>query len=307
MPVKVAHNLPSKKFLENENIFVMSDDRAEAQEIRPLKIAILNLMPNKIDTETQLLRLIGNTPLQVEIVLLRTASYSSKHTSDEHLNSFYKTFEQVNNAHTKFDGLIITGAPVEKMDFTDVAYWQELSEIMEWSAHNVYSSLYICWAAQAAMYYHYGIKKLPLDKKIFGIFKHSVLDKNNPLVRGFNDEFAAPHSRHTEVDFKAVEQNPELDILAKSDEAGIYLVSSHDLRRVFVFGHGEYDLETLDREYTRDLEKGLDIEIPRHYYVDDKAGNLPKMTWRAHSSLLISNWLNYCVYQSTPYDLESIK
>lgn len=307
MPVKISAALPARKFLEEENIFVMTEDRASMQEIRPLEIAILNLMPNKIDTETQLLRLIGNTPLQVNIVFLRTGSYESKHTSDEHLNSFYLTFEEAMAKGLKFDGLIITGAPVEKMDFTEVAYWDELRRILEWSEHNVYSSMYICWAAQAAMYYQYGINKRVLEKKIFGIFDHKVFNKTNPLVRGFNDEFAAPHSRFTEVSRQMIENEPDLDILAESEEAGVYLVSSKNLRRVFVFGHGEYDVGSLHNEYVRDIGKGLAIDIPKHYYENDDPSRLPKMTWRAHESLLISNWLNYCVYQTTPYDISSIK
>lgn len=303
MPVKIDANLPARKFLEQENIFVMTNERAMTQEIRPLKIAILNLMPNKTATETQFLRLIGNTPLQVEIVLLRTASYDSKHTDEQYLNSFYMTFDEALKRHLKFDGLIITGAPVEKMDFSDVAYWDELRRILEWAKSNVYSSMYICWAAQAAMYYLYGINKSPLKKKMFGVFRHKVYNKTNPLVRGFNDEFKAPHSRYTEVKRNLVQQCSQLQVLADSDEAGLYLVSSKDLRHVFVFGHGEYDVDTLHLEYTRDREKGLKTAKPRHYY---KHG-VPVMGWRSHESLLIANWLNYCVYQVTPYDLDKIE
>lgn len=306
MPVKIDSKLPAKAFLEQENIFVMTSERALSQEIRPLKIAILNLMPNKIATETQLLRLIGNTPLQAEIVLLRTASYDSKHTDREHLDSFYRTFDEAVRQKLKFDGLIVTGAPVEKMDFAEVAYWDELSRIMEWAKHNVYSAMYICWAAQAAMYALYGINKRPLPEKISGVFSHRVLDKLNPLVRGFNDRFDAPHSRYTEVDKRLIEAERRLDILAESEEAGVYLVGSRDLRSVFVFGHGEYDVDSLHKEYIRDIEAGLSIEPPRHYYVNGVPGALPPMTWRAHESLLIQNWLNYCVYQSTPYDIEAI-
>ena len=282
MPVKIDSRLPARKFLEEENIFVMTEERALSQEIRPLRIAILNLMPDKIATETQLLRLLGNTPLQVEIVLLRTASYHSRHTDDGHLKSFYRTFADVEKDGTKFDGLIVTGAPVERMDFAEVAYWDELRKIVTWAAHNVYSTMYICWAAQAAMFCLYGINKRPLGKKLSGVFRHRVLDRFNPLVRGFNDLFRAPHSR-------------------------AYLAASKDLRSVFVFGHGEYDADTLHKEYMRDLQAGLDIDPPRHYYVNDVVGDLPPVSWRAHESLLIANWLNYCVYQATPYDIESIR
>lgn len=302
MPVKIDANLPARKYLESENIFVMTSERAMTQEIRPLKIAILNLMPNKTATETQLLRLIGNTPLQVEIVLLRTASYESKHTDEEYLKSFYMTFDEALQRHLKFDGLIITGAPVEKMDFSDVAYWDELRRILDWASENVYSAMYICWAAQAAMYYLYGINKSPLKKKAFGVFRHKVYNRTNPLVRGFNDEFKAPHSRYTEVERSKVEKCPKLDILADSSEVGLYLVASKDLRQVFVFGHGEYDVNTLDDEYRRDRERGLKTARPKHYYKNGK----PVMGWRSHESLLIANWLNYCVYQVTPYDLEKI-
>ncbi|MCI8434387.1 MAG: homoserine O-succinyltransferase [Clostridia bacterium] len=307
MPVKIDAKLPAKAFLEQENIFVMTADRALEQEIRPLRIAILNLMPNKIATETQLLRLIGNTPLQVEIALLRTASYDSRHTQREHLDSFYKTFDEVVAEKRKFDGLIITGAPVERMDFSEVAYWDELRDIMEWAKHNVYSTMYICWAAQAAMFYLYGIDKRPLDKKLSGIFRHRVLNRFNPLVRGFNEVFRAPHSRHTEVEAGRIAAEKQVEILAQSDEAGVYLVCSRDLRHVFVFGHGEYDVDTLHNEYMRDLAAGMAIDPPQHYYIDDVVGQLPPISWRAHESLLMQNWLNYCVYQSTPYDIETIQ
>ncbi len=303
MPVKIDPDLPAAKFLDRENIFYMTNERALSQEIRPLKIAILNLMPNKVATETQLLRLIGNTPLQVEIVLLRTASYDSKHTDEEYLKSFYMTFDEAIERHLRFDGLVITGAPVEKMEFSSVAYWDELRRILDWAKTNVYSSMYICWAAQAAMYYLYGIDKYPLKEKAFGVFKHRVYNKTNPLVRGFNDEFDAPHSRYTEVRRKDVEKSEQLDILADSEEVGLYLVGSKDFRHVFVFGHGEYDVDTLDMEYKRDKERGLDTKKPQHYYKDGK----PSLTWRSHESLLISNWLNYCVYQMTPYDLTDLK
>lgn len=307
MPVKVSKNLPAIGFLEKENIFVMSEDRAEMQEIRPLRIGILNLMPNKIATETQLLRLIANTPLQTEAVFLRTGTYQPKNTDNEHLKSFYKTTEEVIRSREKFDGLIITGAPVEKMDFEEVAYWEELKTIMEWAEHNVYSTMYICWAAQAAVFNLYGIDKTTLGKKLFGIFSHKVLNPNNPLVRCFNDTFEAPHSRHTQVDSEKMFAEKNIDVLAVSDEAGIYLAASKDLRRVFVFGHGEYDRESLHNEYIRDLEKGLDIDIPKNYYINGEVGSLPPLSWRAHESLLVSNWINYCVYQATPYDIQNIK
>lgn len=302
MPVKIDADLPSAKFLERENIFFMTSERALLQEIRPLKIAILNLMPNKTATETQLLRLIGNTPLQVEIVLLRTATYASKHTDEEYLKSFYMTFDEALEKKMRFDGLVITGAPVEKLEFADVKYWREIERILDWARSNVYSSLYICWAAQAAMFYLYGIDKTALDDKMFGVFRHKVHNKLNPLVRGFNDEFWAPHSRYTEVDPEKVKKVSELEVLADSDEAGLYLVASRDFRHVFVFGHGEYDINTLDDEYKRDVACGIDTKPPKHYYRD----GVPVMNWRAHESLLIANWLNYCVYQVTPYDLQTL-
>ena len=302
MPVKIDADLPSAKFLERENIFCMTSERALSQEIRPLKIAVLNLMPNKTATETQLLRLIGNTPLQVEIVLLRTATYASKHTDDEYMKAFYMTFDEALEKNMRFDGLIITGAPVEHLEFTDVKYWSEIVRILEWAKENVYSSMYICWAAQAAMFYLYGIDKRPLSEKMFGVFRHTVHNKYNPLVRGFNDEFWAPHSRYTEVRRNDVENDSRLEILANSEEAGLYLVASKDGRHVFVFGHGEYDVNTLDDEYRRDRERGLKTKKPKHYYKNGK----PVMNWRAHESLLVSNWLNYCVYQVTPYDLTQL-
>ncbi len=307
MPVRIPKNLPARKHLENENVFVMTYERAEKQDVRPLRVAVLNLMPNKIDTETQLLRLIGNTPLQVEIVFLTTASYTGSHTPEEHLKSFYKTFDEIVASGEKFDGLIVTGAPVEKLDFLEVVYWEELSAIMEWASRNVYSSMYICWAAQAAMYYFYGVNKTLKDNKIFGVFPHKVYHKTNPLVRGFDDFFYAPHSRHTDIapdEFKSIK---DITVLAKSEEAGVYLAASKDLRKVFVFGHGEYDSDTLANEYERDKNKGLDIALPKHYYPGDNPALSPPLTWRAHESLLISNWLNYCVYQATPYDIDEIR
>lgn len=306
MPITVPKYLPASKFLEQENIFVMDNERALMQEIRPLKIALLNLMPTKEVTEIQLLRLLANNPLQIEVVFLKTATYNPKNTDEQHLNTFYLTFEEAMEKNYKFDGMIITGAPVEKLDFESVLYWEELQKIMEWAKHNVYSTMYICWAAQAAMFYNYGINKYMLPEKIFGIFKHNVLSKTNPLVRCFNDEFEAPHSRYTQVEEEKVYNHPDLEVLAVSEEAGIYLVSSKNQREVFVFGHGEYDLETLHNEYSRDKAKGLDTKIPQHYYANDKDGVLPRHRWRAHEALLISNWLNYCVYQATPFDLEKI-
>lgn len=307
MPVNISPRLPAFKALEQENVFVMSTERASCQDIRPLEIALLNLMPNKIDTETQLLRLIANSPLQSNIMLLRTKSYDPTHTPKEHLDAFYHTFDEIRNSGKKFDGLIITGAPVELFDFKRVAYWQELTAVMEWAEHNVYSTLYICWAAQAGVFHRYGIDKRVLPRKLSGVFEHRVLDKTNPLTRGFDDVFKAPHSRYTESDVNAMHLEPELLVLAESDEAGVYLSCSKDLRHVFVFGHGEYDADTLHNEYMRDLEKGIDIAPPQHYYAGGAIGEIPSMSWRAHESLLIGNWLNYCVYQETPYDIRSIK
>lgn len=306
MPVKVPKLLPAIKQLKEENIFVMDSDRALMQEIRPLKIALLNLMPNKETTETQIIRMIANSPLQVEIVLLHTETYEPKNTDSTHLESFYCTFSEVLEKGLKFDGLIITGAPVEKMDFSQVAYWEELRKILEWAKKNVYSSLYICWAAQAAMFYHYGINKRVVDEKIFGIFEHEVFNKNNPLVMGFDDVFNAPHSRYTDINSEEVFKNENLEVLANSKDAGLYLVSSKDLRQVFVFGHGEYDQDSLHNEYTRDIAKKLKIKKPKNYYYKGEVGNILPITWRASQSLLFSNWLNYCVYQGTPYDLESL-
>lgn len=306
MPVNISPRLPAYKALERENVFVMSTDRASVQDIRPLEIALLNLMPNKIDTETQLLRLIANSPLQSNIVLLRTKSYDPTHTPIEHLNAFYHTFDEIKNTGKKFDGLIITGAPVEMFDFTRVAYWEELTQVMKWAEHNVYSTLHICWAAQAGVFYRYGIDKKALPRKLSGIFTHRVLDKTNPLMRGFDDEFVAPHSRYTESDGKAMHAQHDLRVLAESDEAGVHVCCSKNMRNVYVFGHGEYDADTLHNEYMRDLDKGLDIAPPQHYYVNGRIGAVPKISWRAHESLLIGNWLNYCVYQETPFNIESI-
>ncbi|NLY43613.1 MAG: homoserine O-succinyltransferase [Clostridiaceae bacterium] len=304
MPIKIPDNLPATEILNNENIFVMTEKRAIHQDIRPLRIAILNLMPTKIATETQLLRLLGNTPLQVEIELLHTGTYKSKNTSQEHLLTFYKTFEDVK--HQKFDGLVITGAPVEHLKFEEVDYWEELKEIMEWSTHNVTSTFHICWAAQAGLYYHYGIPKYPLKEKMFGVFRHKVNVKNTPLLRGFDDIFYAPHSRYTEVRRDDIEKIGELEILSESDVAGVYIVASKNGRQIFVTGHSEYDQNTLRYEYERDLSRGIDIAIPKNYFPDDDPTKEPNVVWRSHANLLYSNWLNYYVYQVTPYNIDEI-
>lgn len=305
MPVNVPANLPAISTLIKENIFIMSDVKARSQDIRPLKILLLNLMPEKISTETQFMRVLSNTPLQLEVELLQTATHSSKNTSQQHLTAFYKTFDEVKAR--KFDGMIITGAPLEHLEFTDVDYWNELCEIMEWSKTNVYSTFHICWAAQAALYYHYGIEKKPLAAKKFGIFSHTVIDKNCPLMRGFDDYFFAPHSRHTEVSLQDVEKESRLEVLSVSEKAGLYIAKSRDNRQVFVTGHSEYDADTLKNEFLRDRAKGLDICVPENYFENDDPSKPPKITWRAHSILLYTNWLNYYVYQETPYDLGAIK
>jgi homoserine O-succinyltransferase len=304
MPIKIPDDLPAKNILESENIFVMTEKRACHQDIRPLKIGILNLMPTKIVTETQLLRLLGNSPLQVEVTLVMTNSYKSKNTSEEHLSAFYKTFSEIKDE--KFDGFIITGAPVEKMEFEAVDYWDELKEIMSWTTYNVWSTFHICWGAQAGLYYHFGIPKYDLPKKAFGVFEHKVLKKNKKLFFGFNDEFYAPHSRHTEIKERDIKKVPELTIVASSKDVGIYAVTTKKYRQIFVTGHSEYDDGTLDLEYKRDVAKGLDIEIPKNYYKDNNPNKKPINLWRSHATLLFSNWLNYCVYQITPYDIEKI-
>ena len=301
MPIKVQSNLPAKKILEDENIFIMDETRALTQDIRPLRIAILNLMPLKEDTEVQLLRSLSNTPLQIDITFLTTSSYVGKNTAASHLEQFYLCYDDVKNI--KFDGLIITGAPVEQMEFEEVDYWDELTKIMEWSKKNVTSTLHICWGAQAGLYYHFGIPKLPLDRKMFGVFKHKVLNRKVPLVRGFDDVFYAPHSRYTTVSRDAIMNNPSLTILAESDEAGVFIAIADEGRQIFVTGHPEYDRVTLDKEYKRDKEKGLDIQLPKNYYPEDKDGEIPYMVWRAHANALYTNWLNYYVYQVTPYEL----
>lgn len=304
MPIKIPYGLPAGEVMEKENIFVMSDLRATHQDIRPLRIAVLNLMPTKITTETQLVRLLSNSSLQIDLTLLRIASHTPKHTSAEHMNTFYKNFDEVKER--KFDGLIITGAPVENFEFDEVNYWQELCEIMEWSKTNVFSTLHICWAAQAGLFYHYGIQKIPLEKKMFGVFNHRVLKPNHPIVRGFDEVFAAPHSRHTGVRLEDIQACPDLELLAVSSEAGAYLISAKDRRMLFVTGHSEYDYDTLAKEYFRDVERGLPIELPKHYFPDDDSTERPVNIWRGHAHLLFANWLNYYVYQATPYDINEI-
>jgi len=304
MPINIPNNLPAYEILTSENIFVMTEERAIHQDIRPLRIAIFNIMPTKIITETQLLRLIGNTPLQVDVVLLHPGTYKSKHTPEEHLKTFYKTFEDVKEE--KFDGMIITGAPVEHLPFEEVDYWDELTEIMDWSRKHVYSMFYICWAAQAALYHFYKIPKYPLPEKLFGVFEHTVSVKNVKLLRGFDDVFYVPHSRHSEVRKEDILKVPDLEILSESAEAGVYIIRSRDDRQIFVTGHSEYDPLTLKTEYERDLKKGLDIKIPKNYFPDDDPNKMPVTRWRGHANLLFSNWLNYYVYQETPYNLDEL-
>ncbi len=304
MPIKIPDDLPALAVLQDENVFAMADSRAYHQDIRPLEIAILNLMPTKIVTEIQILRLLGNTALQVDITLLHMKTHQCKNTPEEHLTKFYNTFEDIKEK--KFDGLIITGAPVEHLAFEDVTYWDEMSTILEWSKHNVYSTLHICWAAQAGLYYHYGIPKYPVDHKIFGVFPHTISQKNSRLLRGFDDEFYAPHSRHTEIRKADFEGLPDLEILSESEESGIYIVSSKAGRQIFVTGHSEYDPLTLKSEYDRDIGKGLSISVPKNYYHKDDPTTTPGVRWRSHANLLFSNWLNYYVYQETPFDLKEL-
>ncbi len=304
MPIQIPNDLPAANTLLQENIFVMTQQRAESQQIRPLEIVLLNLMPTKIATETQLSRLLGNTPLQVHLELMHMSSHKSKNVSQEHLLNFYKSFDELK--HRKFDGMVITGAPVELLDFEDVDYWQELCRIMEWSKTNVHSTFHICWGAQAGLYYHYGIPKYPLDKKLFGVFKHEADYKRAILLRGFDDIFWAPHSRHTTILREDVEKVPGLKILASSKEAGVYAVMSKGGRQIFVTGHSEYDPETLNNEYVRDKNQGLEIEVPQNYFPDDDDTKPPIVRWRSHANLLFSNWLNYFVYQTTPYDIMTI-
>ena len=304
MPIKIPNNLPAVKTLEGENIFVMTETRAITQDIRPLKILILNLMPKKIETETQFARLLGNTPLQVEPTLIHTTSHQSKNVTQEHLLAFYKTFADVKAEN--FDGMIITGAPVEQYEFEDVEYWKELCEIMEWSKTHVHSTLHICWASQAGLYYHYGIKKQALPEKIFGVYPHVVEHKSSILLRGFDDVFYVPQSRHTTVSRTDIENVPQLKILAASEKTGVYAVATKNGRQIFITGHSEYDPDTLRYEYERDLSQGKDIKIPENYYPDDDPSKPPMVSWRAHANLLFSNWLNYFVYQSTPYDIKQV-
>jgi homoserine O-succinyltransferase len=304
MPVKIPASLPARATLESENVFVMGEERAAHQDIRPMRVAILNLMPTKIATETQLLRLIGNTALQVDVTLLRTATHDARNASADHLLKHYLTFDDIRGE--KFDGLIITGAPIEQMEFEAVDYWQELTRIMDWAATDVVSTFHICWGAQAALHHLYGIPKHPLPAKLFGVFEHRTLAPTERLLRGFDDVFLAPHSRYTEVRRADIEKVPELRILAESDEAGVYLVGSKDGRNVFVMGHSEYDPLTLKAEYERDVSRGLRIDTPRNYYGHDDPAQPPQVRWRGHASLLYANWLNYCVYQVTPYDLRNL-
>jgi len=302
MPVNIPDNLPAIDVLKEENIFVMTESRAIRQDIRPLRLLILNLMPLKIATETHLLRMLSNTPLQVEITLLNTLSHISKNTPIEHLLAFYKTFDEVK--HKRFDGLIITGAPVELLQFEEVDYWEELKTIMDWADSNVTSTLYICWAAQAGLYHHYGVPKYELPQKMFGVFTHALNNSKAPIVRNFDDEFLAPHSRYTEIRHDDIVKIPSLEIVSHSAIAGIYLVRDIEKSRIFVTGHSEYDAETLKVEYERDLAKGLDIHIPYHYFPNDDPAQAPPMRWKSHAGLLFSNWLNYYVYQETPYDID---
>ena len=300
MPIRIPNDLPAAGVLQQENIFVMTKDRAITQDIRPLEIVLLNLMPTKVTTETQFSRLLGNTPLQVNLELMHTTSHKSKNVSQEHLLSFYKSFDELKDR--KFDGMVITGAPVEQMEFEDVDYWPELCRIMEWSKTNVHSTLHICWGAQAGLYYHYGIPKYPLPQKLFGVFPHRVEYKHPILLRGFDDVFMAPHSRHTTILREDIERVPELKIIASSEEAGIYAVFTAGGRQVFLTGHSEYDPDTLKREYERDKALGLPIAVPKNYFPNDDDTQPPLVTWRGHANLLFSNWLNYFVYQTTPYD-----
>ncbi len=303
MPLNISDNLPAVKILEDENIFVMKETRAAHQDIRPLQILILNLMPVKTTAETQILRLLSNTPLQVEVTLIYTRMHLSKNTPKNHLDAFYQTFEDI-SIH-KYDGMIITGAPIEYLEFEEVDYWEEMVRIMDWADSHVISTMFICWASQAGLYHHYNIPKYMMKEKVFGVFGHKIYNRTNFLLRGFDDEFLAPHSRYTEVRRQDIEKIEELEILADSNEAGIYLVASKDYKRVFITGHSEYDPLTLESEYQRDVTKGMDINIPKNYYLNDDPKQKPMVKWRSHANLLFSNWLNYCVYQVTPYILEN--
>jgi homoserine O-succinyltransferase/O-acetyltransferase len=301
MPIKIPDNLPAFKTLNSENIFTITEDRAFHQDIRPLKIIILNLMPTKIETETQILRLLGNSPLQIDIVLLHTESHACKNISQEHLIKFYNTFEEIKDS--KFDGMIITGAPIESVPFEEVDYWEELKKIMKWSVHNVFSTLHICWGAEAGLYYHYGVQKHKLKNKMFGVFKHEITKQSVKLLSGFDDEFYVPHSRYSEIRKSDIDKVDELEILSESKESGIYIVSAKKGRQIFITGHSEYDPLTLKKEYDRDIAKGLNINVPKNYFPNDNPLKTPVVKWRGHSNLLFSNWLNYYVYQETPYNL----
>lgn len=305
MPLNIPIKMPAIETLKAENIFIMDNERASTQEIRPLKIVILNLMPMKITTETDLIRLLSNSPLQIEIDFLKLKSHTSKNTPIEHLMAFYKTFEKIKKG--KYDGMIITGAPVEHMEFEAVDYWSEITEILDWAKHNVTSTLFICWAAQAGLYHYYGIPKYQMDKKMFGVFKHTVLDPKNPIFRGFDDEFFVPHSRHTEVRKKDIEKVPELSILSESKDSGVYIIMGRNGREFFITGHSEYSRYTLHDEYIRDLKKGLNIDMPVNYYEDNDPQKAPVIRWKSHANLLFTNWLNYFVYQETPYDITKIE
>ena len=305
MPIKIPNALPATETLENENIFVITESRAISQDIRPLHILVLNLMPTKIVTETQLARVLGNTPLQVELELLQVKSHEAKNVSQDHMLAFYKTFDEIRD--NRYDGMVITGAPVEHLPFEEVDYWDELCEIMDWSRSHVHSTFHICWGAQAGLYHHYGIPKRDLDKKLFGVFEHHVERRQSILFRGFDDVFMAPHSRHTTIDRADIEAVPALKILASSEEAGVYAIHTEGGRQVFIMGHAEYDADTLEKEYLRDKNLGLPIEVPKNYYPNDDDTQRPRVTWRGHANLLYSNWLNYFVYQNTPYDLSEIK
>lgn len=305
MPINIPNNLPAFSTLVNENIFVMSDEKASKQDIRPLKVAIVNLMPTKIVTETQLLRLLSNTPLQVDITLIKTETHNPKNTSQEHLINFYTTFNEIKEQY--FDATIITGAPVELLDFESVNYWKELCDIMEWSKSHSFSTVHICWAAFAGLYYHFGLQKKVLDRKMFGIFPHKLCVSNHPLLKGFDDTFMVPHSRYTEVSIEDIKNCPGLNMLAYSDISGAYIIADSTNRQIFITGHAEYDRDTLKTEYMRDVDKGLPIDVPYNYFPDDNPNLTPPFSWRGHASLMYSNWLNFCVYQETPYDLTQIK
>ncbi|MGN0591425.1 homoserine O-acetyltransferase MetA [Ruminococcus sp.] len=304
MPIRISQDLPAYQILQNENIFVMTHDRAEQQDIRPLKILILNIMPKKIETETQILRLLSNTPLQVDIELMHVASHVSKNTSLTHLETFYTTFAEIRDKN--YDGMIITGAPVEHLPYEQVDYWDEICQIMEWSKTHVFSTLHICWAAQAGLYYHFGVPKYPLAQKMFGIFPHVVEVEHSLLLKGFDEQFYVPHSRNTEVRREDIEQVPQLEILTSSSISGVHIVANKNGRQYFITGHSEYDRDTIAGEYFRDRDKGIDIQVPYNYFPEDDPAKTPRMTWRCHANLMFSNWLNYCVYQRTPYNLDEL-